>query len=92
MVSKYFDFYYINNDNNYLYIFLFKNDYFLIFQILMIISYRFQYSGENYSFFTNNYKNIYSYTYGRIIDIFPEAVTGFFISSLHLKIRFIIIK
>lgn len=66
-------------------IFLFKNDYFLIFQILMIISYRFQYSGENYSFFTNNYKNIYSYTYGRIIDIFPEAVTGFFISSFTFK-------
>lgn len=51
----------------------------------MILSFRFQYSGENYSFFKNNYKSIYANTYGRIIDIFPVSITGFFIASLKSK-------
>ena len=64
---------------------LFKNDYILIFQILMIISYKFQYSGENYTFFNTHYKHFYAYTYGRFIDTFPNSITGFIIASLKIK-------
>lgn len=66
-------------------IFLFKNNYLLIFQILMIISYRFQYSGENYNFFKKHYNKIYLVTFGRFIDTFPDSITGIFISSLKIK-------
>ena len=73
-------------------ILLFKNDYLLIFQILMIISYRFQYSGENYRFFFKHYDKMYAYTYGRVIDVFPHSITGFFISSMKIKNRIIYYK
>lgn len=66
-------------------ILLFKSNYLLIFQLLMILSYRFQYSGENYKFFKKHYENIYSLTYGRFIDTFPCSMTGIFIASFKIK-------
>ena len=66
-------------------IFLFKNENVLIFQFLMVLSYRFQYSGENYIFVINHFKGQYKYTFGPFIDTFPHSITGFLIASLKIK-------
>jgi len=68
-----------------IFIWLFKNDYLLIFQIFMILSYIIQYSGENYKFFKNHFNNFYAANYGRFIDTFPNSLTGFFIASMKIN-------
>ena len=70
-----------------------KNIY-LIFQIFIILSYRFQYSSENYNFFINNFKIMYAINYGRFIETFPNSITGFFIASLKInnKIKYYKLK
>ena len=80
-------------------VFFFKNEFLLIFQILMIISYIFQYSGYNYYFFKNYFSTNYYNTYGRFFDTFPNSLTGFFLAALNIpnkiqthKIRNIIIS
>lgn len=55
---------------------IFKKHYLLIFQFLMILAYRFQYSGESYFFFYKYFTIHYAVTYGRFIDDFPHAITG----------------
>ncbi len=57
-------------------VFSVKKYYLLIFQFLMILSYRFQYSGESFSFFYKFFTLHYALTYGRFIDCFPNAITG----------------
>ena len=65
-------------------VFLFKDNYILIFQIFFILSYRFQYSGQNYHFFKENTTFHYRLTYGRFLETFPNSLSGFFISSSNL--------
>ena len=66
-------------------IFMFKNDYLLIFQIIMILAYVFQYSGVNYIFFKKNFNWLYYNTYGRLVDTFPDSITGFFIAAFRIS-------
>ena len=80
-------------------VFFFKNEYLLIFQILIIVSYKFQYSGDNYYFFKKYFKANYYNTYGRFFDNFPHSITGFFLAAhcipnkmKNCKIRSIIIS
>jgi len=54
----------------------FKTHYLLIFQFLLNLAYKFQYSGENYKFFCKNFTIHYTITYGRFIDVFPHVITG----------------
>ncbi len=61
-------------------IFLFKDDYLLIFQFFIILSYRFQYTGENYHFFLKHYEYHYILSFGRFIETFPHSLTGFFLA------------
>ena len=67
----------------------FENDYLLIFQIIMILSYVFQYSGINYHFFRNHFHHFYYTTYGRLVETLPNSISGFFIaaSNIHNKLR-----
>lgn len=62
-----------------IFVLLFKNQYILIFQIFMILSYRFQYSGENYRFFKNYFSPHFRLTYGRFFEALPHSLTGFFL-------------
>ena len=62
-------------------VFLFKNEHILIFQIFMVLSYKFQYSGENYHFFEHNSILYYGITYGRFLETFPNSLSGFLIAS-----------
>ena len=59
-------------------IILLSKKYLLIFQILICISYFLQYSGLNYHFFKSHYTNIFYNTYGRFIEVFPDALSGYF--------------
>ena len=65
-------------------IFLFKNRYLLIFLLLMILAYIFQYTGINYRFFKNHYNVHYYLTYGRFLDTLPNSITGFVIASFSI--------
>ena len=65
-------------------VFLFKNDYLLIFQFLMILSYKFQYSGDNYRFCKKHFSVHYKLTYGRFFETFPDSLTGFFIGMFEI--------
>ena len=62
-----------------IFVFSFKNQYILIFQIFMLLSYRFQYSGENYWFFRNYFSAHFRLTFGRFFETFPNSLTGFFL-------------
>jgi len=55
---------------------LFKKHYLLIFHFLMILAYKFQYSGESYTFFYKYFTIHYTVTYGRFIDDFPHCISG----------------
>ena len=73
-------------------IFSFKKEYLLIFQIMMIVSYRFQYSGENYHFCIK-YLTIHNkFTYGRFIETFPNSLSGLFIGSSNIPNKFKLYK
>ena len=62
----------------------FKNQYISIFQILFILAYIFQYSGENFRFFIHHFSLFYYATYGRFIETFPNSITGFFIAAFRI--------
>lgn len=64
-------------------IYLFRNNYLTIFQLLLIISYILQYSGANYKFFNNFYRHTSS-TFGRLFEALPNAVTGFFLALIDI--------
>ena len=64
-------------------VFSFKKDYLLILQFLMILSYIFQYSGENFRFFSQHFTIHYTVTYGRFLDNFPHSIVGFFIGAFN---------
>ena len=70
----------------------FKNIYLLIFQILIIISFNLQYTGENYNFFHSNFPIIFSNTYGRFIDTLPHSLAGFFIGIFNIPNKLNIYK
>ena len=75
-----------------IFVLAFKKEYLLIFQILMLFCYKFQYSGENYRFFKNNFSIHYRLTYGRFLESFPNSLTGFFIAAFHFQNRLKIYK
>ena len=68
-------------------IFSFQKEYLLIFQIFMILSYKFQYSGENYKFFKKNTTLHYRLTYGRFLETFPHSLSGFFIAAFRIPTK-----
>ena len=47
----------------------------------MILSYRFQYSGENYWFFMHYFSGHFRLTYWRFFETFPNLLTGFFLGA-----------
>ena len=63
---------------------LFKRSYYLIFQIIIIISYSAQYSGKNYDFFYSHFDSKYYMTYGRIAEAFPNALSGFLLCYINI--------
>ena len=65
-------------------VFAIKKEYLLIFQILMLFSYKLQYSGDNYRFFKSNFTTHYKLTYGRFFESLPNSLTGFFIAAFNL--------
>ena len=62
----------------------FKKNYLIILFQLSLTSYIFQYSGINYFFFIRNFKSISSSTFGRFAEAFPNAKTGFYLSSIDI--------
>lgn len=62
----------------------FKTNYFLILQILYFLSYFLQYSEINYTFFRNNFDSHSRSTFGRFVEALPNAITGFFLSSIDI--------
>ena len=62
-------------------IFLFKEQCILIYQFLMILSYRFQYTGENYNFFMKYFSEHFILTYARFFETLPHSLTGFFLRN-----------
>ena len=73
-------------------VFLFKNHYLLIFQIILILSYRFQYSGENYLFFTRYFSLFFTTTYGRFFETFPHSMTGFYLGVFKVMNKLLMYK
>ena len=65
-------------------IYLFRLNYILVFQILLIISYLLQYSGVNHKFFKKNFSTHSRSTYGRLVETIPHSITGFFLSSIDI--------
>ena len=65
-------------------VFLFKTNYLLIFQFIMILSYRFQYSGESYHFFFKYFPKDYRITYGRFVDNLPHVITGLYLEIYNI--------
>ena len=62
-----------------------KNKYMFVLNNLFIFSYMLQYSGWNYNFFNNHYSIDYRSTYGRLIECIPNAISGFYLSSLNIS-------
>lgn len=65
-------------------IFLFKKNYLIILSELSVIAYILLYSGINYSFFNNNFSFKTSSTIGRLVEVFPFSLTGFFLASTNI--------
>lgn len=65
-------------------IFLFKKKYLFILNILNAFSYVLLYSGLNFRFFYNNFSYDSASTIGRLAEVFPFALTGFFFASIHI--------
>lgn len=65
-------------------IYLFRLNYILVFQILLIISYLLQYSGVNHKFFKKNFSTHSRSTYGRFVETIPHSITGFFLASIDI--------
>jgi hypothetical protein len=80
LVSIYDDFF----DSIFFFIlFLLKTNILLIFYILSIISYFFQYSGYNYNFFINYYAPVKG-SIGYLVEIIPITAAGLTLSSLNI--------
>lgn len=62
-------------------ILLFKKIYMNILTLLAILAYILQYTGLNFKFFYKNFSMHYRLTFGRFLEGFPNAVSGFYISS-----------
>lgn len=73
-------------------LFSFKNEYILIFHILMILAYILQYSGKNLNFFNTRFNPTYLNTYGRLINTFPDSLTGFFLPAYNIINKLILYK
>lgn len=69
-------------------VFSFKSNYLLILSLLMILSYIFQYSGLNYTFFRKHFTYPYYNTYGRFFNTLPHSISGFLIAEFDLTIKF----
>jgi hypothetical protein len=67
-------------------ILLFKNNFLYILVLFAILAYIFQYSGQNYEFFTKNFSKHYYLTLGRFAEGLPNAVSGFYIASKNFTI------
>ena len=67
---------------------MFEDYYLLIFQILIILSFRFQYSLENYRLFQFRFSMHYRLTYGRFFETLPHSLTGFFIGVFDIPAKF----
>ena len=63
-------------------IYIFKKNFLIILFLLTLIAYIFQYSRINYFFFINNFNENSRATFGRFAEAFPNAMTGFYLSSL----------
>ena len=63
-------------------IYIFKKTYLIILFLLTLTAYIFQYSKINYLFFKRNFKGNSRATFGRFAEAFPNAMTGFYLSSL----------
>lgn len=70
-------------------IFSFKKKYLLIFFIISILSYILLYSGFNYYFFIHKYDYRTATTYGRLVEVFPFALTGFYFAKID-SIKFLL--
>jgi peptidoglycan/LPS O-acetylase OafA/YrhL len=65
-------------------IFIFKKNYLSVFIILTIICYIMQYSEVNY-YFNYNHLQPHAYlTFGRLVEVFPDAVIGFILHSKNI--------
>lgn len=62
-------------------IFLFRNCHKFVFILLAITAYIFQYNGKNIQYFSKFKLNFDKYTYGRVLELMPYSITGFFIAS-----------
>ena len=65
-------------------IFLFKNKYIYILNILSLLAIISQYSGFNYTFFTHHFQRHTYLSLGRFTEAFPNAFIGFFIAKFDL--------
>ena len=65
-------------------IFLFKKKYLFILNILNAFFYILLYSGLNFSFFYNNFSYDSASTIGRLAEVFPFTLTGFFFASINI--------
>ena len=63
-------------------IFLFKKNRLLIFHILTLIAHILQYSGFNFFIFKTYLQSHAKLSFGRFVEVFPNAVTGFTFASL----------
>ena len=67
----------------FIFLVIFKYNYILIFNLLLILAYFLQYSGYNYKFY-NHLGVEKRECLGRFIEVLPYAVTGFTLSSLKI--------
>lgn len=65
-------------------LFLFKAKHLLILEILIILSYFLQYSGINYQFFEKYFTAYYYITYGRLAEVLPHSISGYFIAHFQI--------
>ena len=68
-------------------IFRFKKIYMVILFQLTLTSYIFQYSRINYYFFKRNFMYLSGSKFGRLAESFPNAQTGFYLSSKDIIIK-----
>ena len=62
----------------------FKKQYLLIFLYIILFSYILQYSYINYYFFKEHFGKKYYLTYGRVVEAFPNIISGFYLHYLDM--------
>ena len=65
-------------------VYLFKRNCLKAFVFIYIICYILQYSEINYKFFSNNFTINSSATFGRFVEAFPNAISGFYLSYINI--------